>query len=316
MDKKNIIYKILKYYYTDDLTQAEIASRLNVTRVAVSRYLSKAKKNGLIEFKIKYPTNFTLNQYENIELEFKKAFNLKECIIVPSHDNPMETLQELSYRLVELFDRIVSDNTFLGVGWGSTLEKIANLMEINEKKNIKVIPLLGDYGRLFDDQHSNNIAKLISEKFNGTCYVVNIPAFFDTKEIKESIEKDSTAIELFKLAKRVNTAILCMGDLTTESSLYKTEQLNKENLDYLKGLGIVGDINGIFLDKEGDFVPNDISERLTNIFPSELMKATKNVIGIAIGARKSKILCAVLKGNLINTLLTDIDAATEVMKLK
>jgi DNA-binding transcriptional regulator LsrR (DeoR family) len=316
LDKKDRIYKILKYYYTDDLTQVEIAAKLNITRVAVSRYLSKAKKDGLIEFKIKYPSNFTLNQYENIELEFKKVFNLKECIIVPSHGNPMETLQELAYMLNELFDSIISNNTFLGVGWGSTLDKIANLMEIHDKKNIRVIPLIGGYGRLFDDQHSNNIAKLISKKFNGTCYVVNLPAFFDTKEIKESIEKDSTVIELFKTAKRVDTAILCMGDLTTESSLYRTGQLNIGDIDYLRSLGVVGDINGIFLDKEGNFVPNHISDRLTNIFPSSLMKTTKNVIGIAIGARKAAILRAVLKGNLINILLTDIDAATEVMKLK
>lgn len=315
MVKKEIIYKILKYYYTDDLTQAEIASKLNINRVGVSRYLSRAKKDGLIEFKIKYPANFTMDKYDKIELELKKSYNLKECIIVPSHDNPTETLQELAYRLVELFEKVVSNNTFLGVGWGTTLEKIANLMEIEEKKNIKVIPLIGGYGRLFEDQHSNSIARLISEKFNGTCYVANIPALFDTKEIKQSIEKDSTAIELFKLAKKVDTAILCMGDLTTESSLYKTEQLNLEDLDYLKGLGIIGDLNYIFLDKDGNFVPNEISERVTNIFPIELMKLTKNVIGIAYGARKARILRAVLKGSLVNTLLTDIDAATEVMKL-
>jgi DNA-binding transcriptional regulator LsrR (DeoR family) len=314
LDKKDRIYKILKYYYTDDLTQVEIADKLNITRVAVSRYLSRAKKDGLIEFKIKYPSNFTLNQYENIELEFKKVFNLKECIIVPSHVNPMETLQELAYMLDELFDSIISNNTFLGVGWGSTLDKIANLMEIHDKKNIRVIPLIGGYGRLFDDQHSNNIAKLISKKFNGTCYVVNIPSLFDSKEIKESIEKDSTVIELFKLAKRVDAAILCMGDLTTESSLYKTGQINLEDINNLKKLGIVGDINGIFLDKDGNFTPNDLSERLTNIFPAALMKSTKNVIGVAIGARKAGILRAVLKGNLINILLTDIDAAAEVMK--
>jgi DNA-binding transcriptional regulator LsrR (DeoR family) len=59
LDKKDIIFKILKYYYTDGMTQVEIAPKLNITRVAVSRYLSKAKKDGLIEFKIKYPSNFT-----------------------------------------------------------------------------------------------------------------------------------------------------------------------------------------------------------------------------------------------------------------
>jgi DNA-binding transcriptional regulator LsrR (DeoR family) len=189
-------------------------------------------------------------------------------------------------------------------------------LEINEKKSIKVIPLVGGYGRLFDDMHSNNIARLIAEKFNGTSYVVNIPALFDTKEIKESIEKDSAAIEIFKLAKRVDVAVFCMGDLSTECSLYKTEQLNIEDLDYLRRVGVVGDINYIFIDKDGKFVTNEISERTSNIFSLELMRSVKNGIGISIGARKAKIIRAVLKGNLINTLLIDIEAANEVMNLQ
>ena len=100
MKQKNIIFQILKNYYTDDMTQVEIASRFNLSRVAVSRYLSKAKRDGLIEFKIKYPDNYDLNKYDKLELEFKKTYNLKECIIVPSSINVTETLQHLQHRLV------------------------------------------------------------------------------------------------------------------------------------------------------------------------------------------------------------------------
>lgn len=295
------------------MTQVEIASRFNLSRVAVSRYLSKAKRDGLIEFKIKYPDNYNLNKYDKLELEFKKTYNLKECIIVPSSTNITETLQHLQHRLVELLEKIVKDKTFLGVGWGTTLEKIAHLIEIDTEKDIKVIPLIGAYGRLFDDKHSNNIAQIIARKFNGTSYIVNIPSLVDTKETKESIERDSTAKGILKLSKKVDAAILCMGDISTESSLYRTGQLSLEELDYLANLGAIGDINYIFVDKDGKFVPNEISERIINIFPIELMKSTDYVIGIAITQRKAKILRAALKGNLINVLLTDVDAANEIM---
>ena len=225
----------------------------------------------------------------------------------------METLQHLQYRLVELLEKIVKDKTFLGVGWGTTLEKIAHLIEIDTEKDIKVIPLIGGYGRLFDDKHSNTIAQIIARKFNGTSYIVNIPSLVDTKETKESIERDSTAKGILKLSKKVDAAILCMGDISTESSLYRTGQLSLEELDYLANLGAIGDINYIFVDKDGKFVPNEISERIINIFPIELMKSTDYVIGIAIKKRKAKILRAALKGNLINVLLTDVDAANEIM---
>ncbi len=313
LKQKKIIFQILKNYYIDDMTQVEIASRFNLSRVAVSRYLSKAKRDGLIEFKIKYPENYNLNKYDKLELELKKIFDLKECIIVPSSNNITETLQHLQYRLVELLEKIVKDKTFLGVGWGTTLEKIADLMEINIEKDIKVIPLIGGYGRIFDDKHSNNIAQIIAKKFNGTSYIVNIPSLVDTKEIKESIERDSTAKGIFKLSKKVNVSIICMGDISTESSLYRTGQLSLEELDYLSNLGVIGDINYLFIDKDGKFVPNEISERIINIFPIELMKSTNYVVGIAITQRKAKILHAALKGNLINVLLTDVDAANEIM---
>jgi DNA-binding transcriptional regulator LsrR (DeoR family) len=315
LQSKNIIFQILKNYYIDDMTQAEIASRLNLSRVAISRYLSRARKDGLIEFKIKYPENYDLNKYDKLELEFKENYGLKECIIVPSSKNVTETFQHLQYRLVELLEKIVKDKTFLGVGWGTTLEKIAHLMEINNKKDIKVIPLIGGYGRLFDDKHSNNIAQIIAKKFGGTSYVVNIPAFFDTKEIKESIERDSTTKGILRLTKKVDVAILCMGDMSTNSSLYQTGQLSNEDLDYLTNLGVIGDVNYILVDKDGNFMPNEISERTINIYPLELMKTTKYIIGIAITPRKAQILHAALKGNMINVLMTDVEAASEIKRL-
>lgn len=316
MNKNNLIYKILEYYYINDLTQAEIASKLNITRVAVSRYISKAKKNRLIEFKIKYPVNYTNDRYEKMEQQFIKSFNLKDCIIVHSQKNPRDTLKNLSEHLENILQKMVSDNTFIGVGWGTTLEAIVNLIEIREKHNVRVVPLIGGYGRHFDDRHSNNIARLLAEKFGGSSYIVNIPAAFDTREIKETILKDSTAIEIFKLSKRVEVALICTSDLSTKSTLFKSGQINQEDINYLSGLRIIGDINYIFVDKDGNYVPNEISERTTNIFPIELMKSVKNVIGIGIGERKTSILRAVLKANLINCLITDLDAANKIIEME
>jgi DNA-binding transcriptional regulator LsrR (DeoR family) len=228
----------------------------------------------------------------------------------------MDTLKELSEYLESILQKMLNDNIFVGVGWGTTLETIAHLIDVKKKHNIKVVPLIGGYGKYSDDGHSNNIARLLAEKFGGTSYVVNIPAAFDTKEIKDAILKDSAAKEIFKLAKRVEVALLCMSDLSTESTLFKSGQMNQEDIDYLSGLGIIGDINYIFVDRDGNFIPNEISERTTNLFPIELMKSAQNVIGIAVGVRKAEILRAVLKGGLVNILVTDFDAASKILEMQ
>lgn len=316
MDKNNIVYKILEYYYLNDLSQHEIAAKLNITRVAVSRYISRARRDGLIEFKIKYPANYTVGRHEKLEQEFKNQYNLKDCIIVSSHRDYHDTVRELSEHLSNILSGIVNDNTFIGVGWGTTLETTVQMLEVNEKHKVKVVPLVGGYGKYFDDMHSNNIARMLAEKYDGSSYVTNIPAAFDTKEIKDAILRDSAAKEIFRLAKRVEVALLCMSDLSAQSTLYRSGQMNQEDIDYLSGLGVIGDINYIFVDRDGNFVPNEISERTTTIFPIELMKSVKYVIGIAIGERKAEILRAALKGGLINILMTDLEAVGRIIKIK
>lgn len=316
MDKNNIVYRILEYYYLNDLSQHEIAAKLNITRVAVSRHISRARRDGLIEFKIKYPANYTVGRHEKLEQEFKNRYNLKDCIIVSSQRDYYDTVRELSEHLPNILSGIVNDNTFIGVGWGTTLETTVQMLEVNEKHKVKVVPLVGGYGKYFDDMHSNNIARMLAEKYDGSSYVANIPAAFDTREIKDAILRDSAAREIFRLAKRVEVALLCMSDLSTQSTLYRSGQINQEDIDYLSGLGVIGDINYIFVDRNGNLVPNEISERTTTIFPIELMKSVKNVIGIAIGERKAEILRAALKGGLINILMTDLEAAGRIIKIK
>ena len=316
MNNNDITFQVLKYYYADNMTQLQIAQKLNISRIAVSRLLSKSRKEGLIQFKIIDPKNLFNPRVENLEKEFVEKYNLKECVIIKTQKDRTETLKELSNQLSQLLDRIVENGTFIGVGWGTTLETISKYIEIKEKKDIRVTPLIGGYGKFSDDAHSNNIARIIAEKFNGTSYVVNMPASFDTKEIKESILADSTAKEIFKRIKMVDLAVLCMSDLSKMSSLYDRGQLNDEDINYLHKLGIIGDINYIFVDKNGNFVPNEISDRTTNIFPIALMKSVKNVIGVAVSTRKAIILHAVLKAGLINILLTDSEAANKIIELE
>jgi len=43
-EKKKLISKISRLYYISNLTQQEIANKLNLSRTKVSRYLDKARK--------------------------------------------------------------------------------------------------------------------------------------------------------------------------------------------------------------------------------------------------------------------------------
>lgn len=231
-------------------------------------------------------------------------------MIVSSQYSRTERLMELASELEKLLQRIVNDYTYIGVGYGVTLDRAVEYMNIQGKKEVKVVPLLGGYSRLFDSRHSNNISKVLAEKFDGISYTVHAPALVDSREIRDSIQKDSAVKEIYNLIKRVTVAIICMSDLSKESTLYKAGQLNEDDINYLTGQGIIGDINYIFVDKDGNPVQSEISERQIILFPPEDIRKIKNVIALIVGARKAEILKAALTGGYINILFCDEDAVS------
>jgi Transcriptional regulator, contains sigma factor-related N-terminal domain len=60
-------------YYVDGHTQQEIAEELGITRTKVSRLLSVAKNQGIVQVRI----NRSLPEYYILEKELKKLFGIK-----------------------------------------------------------------------------------------------------------------------------------------------------------------------------------------------------------------------------------------------
>jgi len=52
-----LLYKVAKLYYVEDLKQESIGRRLNISKYKVSRVLKKAKDKGLIRIEVLKPNH-------------------------------------------------------------------------------------------------------------------------------------------------------------------------------------------------------------------------------------------------------------------
>ncbi len=54
------LVEVSRMYYEKELTQAQIAKQLNISRPAVSKLLSDARNRGIVKIEIRFPldTNF------------------------------------------------------------------------------------------------------------------------------------------------------------------------------------------------------------------------------------------------------------------
>ncbi len=52
-----LIHRVAKLYYIEDLKQESVGRRLNISKYMVSRILKRAKKVGIVQIKIIKPNN-------------------------------------------------------------------------------------------------------------------------------------------------------------------------------------------------------------------------------------------------------------------
>ena len=180
------------------------------------------------------------------------------------------------------------------------------------KVDIKVVPMIGGLGKVGTGVHTNSIAKTLADKFGGISYMIHSPAVLDSKEVKEIIQNDSNTREIIEMSERVSIAMVGMSDIGPQSTLIKTGNFRMEEFKYLDSLGVVGDVNLIFIDENGKHVQNEIDERIitTSI---ERIKKIENVIGVGFGDRKLKVIFGALRGGIINILVTDEGTARNVI---
>jgi deoxyribonucleoside regulator len=302
-----LITKVARLYYFEDLNQQAIADRLDISRSKVSRCLTKAKKNKIVEIKINSP----FEKFDELEARVERKYNLKQCLVVPSSESFRETCRNIATVLADLIDRIIKDGDYIGVGWGMTLKTLSGFIEPVKKININVVPLIGGLGKAGIEVHTNSVASTMAEKYGGISYAIHSPALLDSEQTKKILEKDSNIAEIFNMIDKVEMAVIGMSDIGESSTMIKSGNFNVEDFKYLKSIGVVGDVNLIFIDRNGNTVQNKIEGRILRASPDRIKKI-KNVIGVAFGDNKTEVIRAAISGKIISTLITDEETARKL----
>lgn len=303
------LQKILKYYYIDDITQSEIAQKLNMSRIQVIRYIKYAKANNLIEVKLNIP----LEEYFDLENTIETHFDLKECRVVPSFNNKRDFYKFASLELANILRRVLKKGMFVGVSWSQTIKNVLEYLDMEKKIQVNVMPVIGGLEIEGEKTNSNVIAHIFSEKIGGKSYSLNIPAVFDNREARNIMEKESHVIKARELANRIETLLVGVGNIGTDATIFKGGYFNANEINQLSSMGIVGSINLNFINNNGNVIKTYLNDRIIDIYPIERFKNINNIISVVFGSNKIKPLKAALKGKIIKYFITDENTARELI---
>lgn len=311
-----LLSKVSLMYYNLELTQQQIADRLNLSRPKISRLLKQARDQEIVKITVETANGEFLDE----ETELEKKFNLKEAIITDlGYSDTSANTESIKLQLgkagARYLARTISDNDKIGVSWGTTLSAMLNNMMPVPTKDVEVIQMLGGVGPPEAKEHTIDITRRLAQLLNAHSKLLQAPGIVNNPETKNVLLADKRVSEVLELFPSINRAFVGIGALSTNPFLHKENpELSAEIQHEILNSGAVGDISLNFFDADGKAVDTRFKELFIGISLEEL-KNVKTVVGIAGGDEKFEAILGALRGQHINVLITDQKTAQKLIEL-
>lgn len=294
-------------YYADNLTQSEVAGRLNVARATIVKYLREARERGIVTIRI----SSEANGRTQLSRALAARHGLAGALVIPAgpEDRLVPRLGDAGARL--LADRIAPGDT-IGVAWGRTVLAAAGQIVLPEPRpNVTVVQVSGSSTGSADFS-AELCTSVLSARIGARCVNLLAPAILSSRALRDTLLAEPVLRKQFALIHSTNHILLGVGDIGAGSTVRASGIASEEEIDAYAARGAAGVIIGRFIDAEGRAVAGDLDERMVGISLDDLRRVP-NRICLAGGAHKIAAIRATLAGGYATHLVTDADTAEALL---
>jgi DNA-binding transcriptional regulator LsrR (DeoR family) len=306
-----LLARIATHYFIDHLSQQQIAAQLGYSRSMISRLLTEAEQQGVVEIRIHYP----LERCFSLESELRSSLGLTDVQVLArgslSYDQMLRRLGAMAARFTE---ELVIEGMTLGVSWGTALREITNALNPHAYTGIKVVQIIGALDTPDPDIDGPDLARNFARLFGGQYFTLPAPLIVDSETTRDALLGDQSLKRV--LAHTEDMQIVLMGVGTVDrrrSSLVRSGYLSYEDLAELSQLGAVGDVCAIHFDIQGNILDIPLNRRRIGISPEQLARVPIK-IGVAGGEAKALSIVGACRAGLVNHLITDETAALRALR--
>lgn len=286
-------------YYVEGNTQSDVAKKLGVNRIMITRLLSEAKKRGEVVIQIKSKLTSLVEQQTRLE----EKFGLTKALLAPITDDTADPTRVIAAAAGEYVSGLMYHNITVGVGWGRTLHSMLPYIEGRTLEGARVVSLLGGIAqaRRFNPAE---FAWQFAELFDADGFLVPAPAIVDSPQTKHALLEHCGLDRIISMADACDVVLLSCGGISTLTTSYRAGHVSEAERASLIEAGAVGDLLYNFLDRNG--VPLDHPVNTRNISASvDTLARLPNKVLISGGPEKVEIIRATLHAVAPGTLITD-----------
>ncbi|MGO0063268.1 sugar-binding transcriptional regulator [Brevibacillus fluminis] len=309
-EKIRLLVKVSSLYYIDGLNQQEIASRLGISRPQVSRMLSAAKAEGIVQITIRNP----YSEEQRYEKAIAETFGIHDCIVIQPSDADARMVDlHLGRAGATLLESVLKENDIVGVMAGRAIASLAEEMRFSGRKHLQFVPLVGGWGSEGSAWHANSNTRMMGEGLKAKYWFLNAPAIVGSTDAKEVLLKEKEIGDVLAMARQAKVAVVGIGQPTPNATIVRSGVFTEEEMCAVMEQGAVGNLCTTFINEKGEAIAHEAEQRMIGLSAAEL-RQIPNIIAIASGEEKVAAIAATLRGRWIDVLITDMATAKAVLE--
>lgn len=301
--EKILMSEVATLYYKKNLTQQEIAETMHLSRQTVSRLLSDAIEEKIVEIIIHDPQK----DCKELEERIRAAFGIRDCVVcsVSGKSESVHRLMTVKAAVDHILPIIQKGNQKIALSWGRTIQElIQNLPKLTTTGNT-VFPLFGATNNENAYFSSNELARKMADKLDATPKCAWFPYMADSDGDSALLRQLDYYKQMQEMWNTADLAILGIGNTEILDIFGKTFGYSDIHSQ------AIGDIATHFFDQNGAFI---------NLYSNTLCASVENIrnaresVAIACGKDKAEAIAGALRTKMIDTLITDEYTARHVLE--
>ena len=302
-------------YYYQNLPMKRIAAELRVSHSTISRLLTWARNEGLIEIRI----NDVRRRSSPLEEVIKLHFKLQAVKVVPVAEVVGESVwQDRVARVAANYlNQFMEPNIVLGVAVGQMVNHIAACLTPKSLVNCHIVQLNGgEYISGPGREHTSNLIARIASNYEAMAHLFSVPAFFDYPETKEILWKESSIRRILNWQNKSD--VILFSPETVEQNEWSAELLARNELtnpisQEISQSEAVGVIANTFIRSNGSFNNIELNQQACGPDLS-LFQSAGRVICAVSGLKKLDSLKGTLNGRYLTDLIIDEPTARRLVE--
>ena len=308
-----LMTRAARLYYEEGLIQSEIADRLGITQVAVSRLLKKAEEHGIVRTTVVTPQG----AFAELEELLEHSFGLDQVIIGEATSDSEEAVRAaIGSAAAQFLESIVKSREVIGISsWSASLLSTVNQMHpIRKVENCLIVQMLGGIGSPSAEQHASHLAVRLARLVRGDARFLPVPGIVGSASAAKVLLRDPNVNNTVALFEKVTLALVGIGSVEPSALVASSGNIfSREELETVQRQGAVGDICLRFYDANGHAVRGTLNDRVIGMTLEDLCRVQRSV-AICGGKRKFPAILGAVRGKWINTLVTDQHTAQRLAK--